>query len=52
MPKSGDDEAFGKFYESYKAPLYDFLSKRTKHTQYIEDIISETFMAAVKISTR
>lgn len=46
--KSGDDEAFGKFYESYKAPLYDFLSKRTKHTQYIEDIISETFMAAVK----
>lgn len=46
--KSGDDEAFSKFYESYKAPLYDFLSKRTKHTQYIEDIISETFMAAVK----
>ena len=26
--KSGDDEAFSKFYESYKAPLYDFLSKR------------------------
>lgn len=46
--KSGDDEAFSKFYESYKAPLYDFLSKRTKHSQYIEDIISETFMAAVK----
>ena len=46
--KSGDDEAFSNFYESYKAPLYDFLSKRTKHTQYIEDIISETFMAAVK----
>jgi len=43
-----DPEAFGRLYDKYYPQIYGFILKRTGNVEVAQDLVSETFFAAVK----
>ena len=44
----GDKDAFGKLYEIYVKPIYNFIYYKTHHRESAEEITSEVFLKAYK----
>jgi RNA polymerase sigma-70 factor (ECF subfamily) len=46
--KAGDRDAFGELYDAYLRQIYAFVFYKTHNKQIAEDIVSETFLKALK----
>ena len=49
--QGGNKEAFGKLYELYIRPIYNFVYYKTHHRETAEDITSQVFMKAYRAAT-
>lgn len=45
--KSGDSASFGKLYDHYIRPIYNFIYFKTFHKETAEDLTSQTFLKAL-----
>lgn len=46
--RAGDTEQFGALYDAYFQKIYNYIFYRTRHRETAEDLVSATFLKAVK----
>lgn len=46
--RAGDTERFGFLYDAYFQKIYNYIFYRTRHRETAEDLVSATFLKAVK----
>ncbi len=50
--RQGDNEAFGEVFDAYSEKLYAFIYYKVHHRPTAEDLLSQTFLKAIKAFDR